>query len=620
MIAAYVGDLAALVIDRIAGALGKYTDRRPVTTIAGGATLLSLNSGTAACDTVFYGWLDNAAQLAAELGLPPEADPAAIYSKSLKRWGDGADRRVIGNYCAITSLPGHRLRLVRSPWSAPPLHFVANSRLCMASNILGALFAAGQPREVDTDYVADQLLQDHHDCEPRGWYRGVGRVPLGCSALISAGGVHLHRFYDPCDVPQIRFRCDEDYVEAARQLLNEAAQAALAGASKPAIMLSGGLDSALVADALLTHLPADRRLPSFTFTPLPGWDGQVGPHHYGNERALVGAFAECHPQLQPHFPDSSQHGFDYRLRELLAACEVPSANVANVGIFHGPWEAAKVAGCDVMVTADLGNFTISNEAPWYASEYLLRGRWLALCAAVRSAPTDDRPLWRKLAALSLLPLLPRRLQGALRHWFAAAPQDWNRLVSMVSDETRAAHSVRRGADRQLAIGTRPCSRRDWILRAWQSADSGEDIDLGFERMHGIRKRDVTAWRPLVEFCMGLPTEQFVKGAEHRRLARRLAIGRLPQQQRLNARYGLHHPDWHERLGRRRNELKDYALGIADHPVMGKMIDTQRMVALLDDWPADPPLDPAEAWPRSFAITRAVTAAMFIGHAEGRNAL
>lgn len=101
--------------------------------------------------TVIYGWLDNRAEIAARLGLPDDAADHVVYDHALRTWDGRADHHLIGSYCAITALPGGTLRLVRSPWSAPPLHFAAHGGLRIASSVLRALFAAGVPRSVDYD-------------------------------------------------------------------------------------------------------------------------------------------------------------------------------------------------------------------------------------------------------------------------------------------------------------------------------------------------------------------------------------------------------------------------------------------------------------------------------------
>ena len=564
-----------------------------------------------------YGWLDNRDEIANHLGLPADTADHALYDRAFRTWGDDVDRHLIGSYCAITVLPGERLRLVRSPWSAPPLHFVAHGPLRMASSVLRTLFAAGVPRSVDYDYVADQLLQDHHDGQTAGWYKGIARVPLGTRILLGKDECEETRFYDPTDVEPVRLRSDADYVEATRELIDRAARIALGHCQRPGLLLSGGLDSAIVADALLREMPAAQRLPTFTFGPLAAWQPRPGSDPFADERDFVRAFAARHPRLEPHFPPSEGHDFDYRLRDLYAACDVPTANIANVGILHGPWEAARQAGCDMVLNADHGNFTFSNSAPWYPVELFASGKWPDLLAALRHHPGDPRSLGRKILAHVGLPLLPPALRAGVRELANPGMGDMARLFSLVTPEARSDHRRRRAQGHGNGYRA-PRSRREWIMRAWHSADSGEDLDLGFERLYGLRRRDVTAWRPLIEFCLGLPTDQFVKDNEHRRLARQLGKGIMPEAQRLNPHYGMQHADWHLRLGARRGDLADYASRLRDHPFLAKTVDLARIDALLQDWPENGTDDPVDALPRSFGITRAMTAASFIGYAEGRN--
>jgi asparagine synthase (glutamine-hydrolysing) len=622
VIAGFCSPLSADDRGKVGSALAGLSHLSARWHLAGVASLADLEAPLPAfsAPTVLYGWLDNAAEIATALGLADQLPAPQLYHLAWQAWGDAVDHRIIGSYCAITALPGGGLRLVRSPWTAPPLHFVRGPGLVGASSVLRALFSAGHPRQIDYDYLADQLLLDHHDGEPRGWYQAMGRVPLGCRVTLTEAGADLTRYYDPTAIAEVRFDRDEDYLAAARELLDRAAAIALSHARRPGLMLSGGLDSALAGEALVRHLPDSARLPAFTCGPRDDWDGRIDPLWMGDERAHVRAFAAMHPRIEPHFPPSAGHDFDYRLRELFTACDVPTANIANVGIFHGAWEAARAAGCDVLLNADHGNFSISIEGAWYPSELLRRGRLLALIEAVRGETADKRPFWRKLLATAGLPLLPDAWRDTVRGWFNPLYRDRIALYSLLTPAAREAHARRRSA-RPLSSGyRRPRSRREWIMRAWHSADSGEDLDLGFERLYGIRRRDVTAWRPLIEFCMGLPTDQFVRGREHRRLARQLAKGRLPEAQRTEERIGIHFADWHLRMGERRAELIDYAERMRDHPALGGTLDINRMVDLLSDWPEEAPLGGHEIMPRWFAATRAMTAASFVGYAEGRNDL
>ncbi|QZD91510.1 hypothetical protein K3162_07970 [Qipengyuania xiapuensis] len=572
--------------------------------------------------TVLFGRLDNSAECAAALGLHAGATPSEIYDAALARWGDEADLKLVGHYCAITVEGRQRLRLVRSPWTAPPLHFAARKDCLLASPLLGALFAAGVEKRIDWDHLADQLAYDHHDCQPRGWFEGIGRVPLGSRVRCDGADWKVERYYDPLAVPRVELPSDEAYVERGIELLDEAARHALAGVKAPAIMLSGGLDSPLVAAALLRQLPGEAVLHSYTFGPVAGWDGVSPRGTFGDERERVERFAAMHPRLKAHFPDPGEGGHDHRLRDLLARTQVASVNVANIGIFHPLFEAAKRQGCDAMFTAMHGNFTFSLDADWAPAEALRRGRFLKLRRLLADAHEDEQhSALRRLLSKAVLPNLPDGIQRSIRKAFHPERFGDRPLGSLLSEAATKSWRERAARRRSRSVfdeATVSASREEAIRWMWASADSGEDVDLGMERLHRIAHRDVTAYRPLFEFCHGLPTDQLRRGGTDRFLARRMARGMMPKAQRLERRQGRHNADWHARIGARRQELIAQAEAIRSHGQLSEILDIDRLQHLLRDWPEATPEDLAERLPREMGITRALTAAAFVSHTEQRN--
>lgn len=583
--------------------------------------------GEAACvdnraTTLFFGRIDNAGEMARELSALASCNHTELYARALAEWGDEADLRLIGSYCAITVQGRDRLRLVRSPWTAPPLHFSCDRGRFAASPLLSALFAAGWERRIDWDHLADQLAYDHHDCEPHGWYEGINRVPLGCRVICAEGHWTLERYYDPVTVPSVRHSNDTAYVERAEELLGEAARCALDGVRSPGIFLSAGLDSSLVATALLSHIPDGKLLNSFTFGPVAEWDGYCPPGTFGEERDRVRQFAAMHPRIRCHFPEPAQQAHDYRLRDLLALCEAPSANVANIGIFHPLYEAAADAGCDTVFTGMLGNFTISLDGDWAAAEALRKGRLSSLAALIAETPEgEDRSRLRRFLALAVLPNLPAPTQRRIRraiHPERHAPTPLGSLLAPGAVRKWRQRAQARGSGSVFDEGPVSRSRSQAISRMWASADSGEDIDLGMQRLHGVETRDVTAYRPLIEFCHGLPTNQLRRGACDRFLARRMAIGLMPEAQRLEPRQARHNVDWHARMSARRRELIAQVEALEAHGRLAETLDLGRMTQLLEDWPVETPQEPSEALPRAMGLTRALTAAAFVSHAERRN--
>lgn len=574
-----------------------------------------------AIQVVLQGWIDNAREIAGALGLRTH-DTAEVYAAALAKWGEDADAHLIGSYAAIASLPSGELRLARSPWVAPPLYYHMSPERVVASPLHRVLFAAGAPRELDYDRIIDELVYDFRDGEEVGWYKGIRQVPLGCSVTIGRESRHLNRWYSVENLPQISFPDDNDYPEAANELLGEAAQNVLESCSNPAIALSGGLDSPLAADALTRAMPGEQRLQAISFVPHPDWDGFEPPGLMGDESDLARQFSAYNGQIDLHIADPEPGGFDYRSQDVMQAMEIFAPGLANVGMMHGVWAKARELGCDMLVDAELGNQTFSDNGRWAYVEYARAGKWGELSQLLRDRPGDTRSLARKVMALSILPQLPAGIRSAIRALVHPQRRDMTGLLTLLTDTTRQQHRARaRAAGRERAWDdlTHPRSRQAAVQQyALQANGPAHDVHLAFEQLYGVRRRDLTAYRPLVEFCLGLPGEQFASHGMERRLARRMAHGRMPEVQRLETRHGQHNVDWHARMTPRRKDLMRYAEAMRDHPWLSRIADIDRMSDLLEHWPSAPAHTWEGDYPLMLGLPRIVLAAQFVGLVEGRN--
>ncbi|WP_239805186.1 asparagine synthase-related protein [Croceicoccus hydrothermalis] len=562
------------------------------------------------------GWIDNADSLKAELDFSG-GDDAALYGAALDAWGDDAERRIVGSYVGIVVERDRSLRLSRSPWSQQALFWAADRDAAAAASIPRPIFAAGFPKSLLPDRMAEMLHGSDHDIgRTEYFYRGLHRVPLGSIVTVSPDGAAIDRWYDPHDIPAIRLKNDGNYVDAVAEKLGEACAAALRPAKKPGIMLSGGLDSATVADVLMAQMPERARLASFTFTTLPEWDGHVPAGSFADERPLVEAYAAMHPRLDPHFTDNRDIGFDSRLDRLFIAADTAHRHMNLTAAYHGPMQAATDHGCDWLFSADFGNQTFSIDGRWAFSEFLRTGEWGELWQMLRDHPGDSRPMARRVLARSVLPQLPARLRKTLRRLVHSAPHADHLIRPELAGALRLRERRERSRGRLDDEWFR--SRREFIDHCWQMADLGTEMGAAHEQVFGIRLRSIPRYRPLIELCHGLPTTQYVRGGTQRYLGRRLAKGRMPARQAEMRDYGLHHADWHARMTPRLSELRAEIDRIGDHPDLARIIDVDRARALLADWPESEPVTGTARSDLFNAISAAVVAARFANYVDGRN--
>ncbi|MBW8784796.1 MAG: hypothetical protein JF593_09170 [Novosphingobium sp.] len=559
---------------------------------------------------LFNGVVENAAEIAARLKLASTVDAATLYGAAVDCWGIDADRHVVGRYCAILAWPD-RLRLSRSPWDSPPLHYAQFDGMAVAASVPRVLIAAGLPEKLDRTKLADNLFFNLLDRE-RGWFEGARRVPHGCIVELDRAGASTSDFYDLAGLPEVRFRHDHEYVDAARELLQEAVAKALKQTDRPAIQLSGGLDSSILADEVLRQMPPERSLPSYTFVPLADHSIGARPGMYNSDRELVEAFAAAHPRLVPSFLDNRDRPFDSRWTDMFLAMGGAPNYLVNFFPYQAMWEEARHRGCDSMLTGEFGNQTISNNGRTSYVEFLLSGRWHELYLALANRPDDQRTLLHRFVSLSLVRLLPLRARLALRRRRHSRAATFNEAMSMMpvaATNDAWERAIETGAIAQEEYFSSKRAALAFEYR-WRDCDGG-DLEQAFEQIYGMPQIDVYCYRPLVEFCAGVPTTQFMRGGVGRWLARRLAEGRLPEAQRTNPRSADHNVEWQLRLGRQRENLRETIARIADQPDLADLFDTERMTALIDAWDEGDPREPEVRLTREAGLMRAIATGRFI---------
>ena len=159
--------------------------------------------------------------------------------------GDGFAERLRGMFAvAIWDAPRRRLVLARDRFGIKPLYYRdAHGELEFASE-LRAL-----PRdEVDLDAL-EAFLAFNSIPAPLTIFRGTRKLPPGHLLIWDNGRVHLERFARPAPVPVEELREDEEaeLVEELRSRMRDSVRAHLVSDVPVGVLLSGGVDSSLLA-------------------------------------------------------------------------------------------------------------------------------------------------------------------------------------------------------------------------------------------------------------------------------------------------------------------------------------------------------------------------------------
>lgn len=174
--------------------------------------------------------------------------------------GDDAVAALDGMFAiAIWDARRRRLVLARDPFGKKPLYYHADARRLVFGSEIKALLAAGAPAEFDADNLGEFLAYGYVPT-PRTLFKGIRKLPPASLMVVDAVGCRAPRTYWSLEVPassDVAQVTLADARERVRELLTVAVRKRLISDVPLGLLLSGGVDSGVVA-ALMARLSPGR--------------------------------------------------------------------------------------------------------------------------------------------------------------------------------------------------------------------------------------------------------------------------------------------------------------------------------------------------------------------------
>jgi asparagine synthase (glutamine-hydrolysing) len=523
--------------------------------------------------------LDNRTELGASLGLATSQSSgladSSLLGRALDRWGEAAVERLAGDFAfAWFDSTSGRLLLARDPLGQRPLFYARSPAFVAFASMPRGLHALPEvERRPDASTVA-RFLAHLPRTGPESFFTGVERVEPGHVVTLTPAAVSSRPYWRP---PRETLRLErfEDYVEAFRAELDRAVAVRLRGAGKmTAAHLSGGWDSSAVAATAARLLGPGARLAAFTSIPRTG--GDEAGRRFSDEGPLATATASLYPNVVHYLLPNPAESPLVRLERDLAFYERPLFNPCNHVWLAGLRRAARDAGASVLLSGEIGNWTISAGRTALLADYLREGRPLAAWRAAAALVRCRGARWRGALAAGLGPWIPEPL--------------WRRLQPLSSDpggQVRPALQpellARMAAEQAALAPPRRLDRFEHTLAALSAMDFGEHRKAVLAGW-GLDKRDPTADVRLVEFCLSLPTDMLLDARRRRPLARAALADRVPAAVLDRQGKGYQASDWHVALTRDLDRARDLVDRIAADPLAASILDTDMLRGLLRAWP------------------------------------
>lgn len=524
--------------------------------------------------------LDNRDELADRLKILARYAAAMADSDFLlaawRQWGETCVDHLLGAFSfAVWNDRERELFLARDHIGERPLYYsLAGNCFAFASMPIGLHPLPFIGAELDEDYVAQALALTLTPAS-RSIFRHIVCLPASHAMTVRPGKTRLWRYWQTEKLTPLPARSDEVYLEQFLDIFDAAVRCRLRTTGGIGSHLSGGLDSASVAATAARILSAEgRELTAYTAVPHSDFDGVVDANHFGDEGPAAAEVAALYPNMNHILVDSSKTSFldvlDLNNSLYNRPCYAPNNEVWNNAILT----RARESGITVMLIGKGGNATFSDYGLSGLSAWLRAGNWLTLA----------RVGWEiKMArSASIKQLVRNALWPSLPFWLRSITDPHMRNFSLdycpLHPEIIQRLDLKRRAFRDL--NTDPPDGHPLLKTILKYADMS-DTSVAAQAGWRLDFLDPTFDRRVVEFCLAVPLEQFLRGGKLRSLARRAMAGRLPSSTLNRMQRGRQSADWRLTLGAVQDRmLKELDL-LKRSPLASRMLDLARMRRLVE---------------------------------------
>jgi asparagine synthase (glutamine-hydrolysing) len=441
--------------------------------------------------------------------LPPSISDLALAVIIIAQYGRGAIRELIGEFGFAIAFPDERgIMLARDALGIAPLYYaVTNAGVAVGSQ---ATPIAPLGDEYDLDFLGDYLVNGAN-AAMRTAFRHVTAVAPGSTVSIVGAQIQADVYWSPSAFP-IQSPCSaDDAAERFRDLFDDAVAADHTGDAGTWSALSGGLDSSSIV-VTSAALASDGRLPAGLGGTITGYDtvGKADERAYSG--AVVAACGVRNVLVRDGWPwqdfDDGQ----------------PLTDQPALHYVHGPYYRAlgnllRNAGARVYLSG-LGADHYLGEDLTFLSDVVARRQLLTAAREVLLwSIAKRRSVWQLGFRQAVLPLTPRRVQ-------ARRMPTWETVPSW----------IRRGFALQYELGERNLTTRRRLAKPGMKYPAG--IAHGLMHLaHTLNPaffgeapaiRYPYLYRPLVEFCLGLPPEIRFRPNAPKFVLRSAMRGRLPE--------------------------------------------------------------------------------------------
>lgn len=451
----------------------------------------------------FEGRIDNRQELRSRLSLAPDESDAQLILAAHRKWGEHCFEKLLGSFAIVLFEPEqNRMTLVRDPMGGRTLFHHLGERLAVIGSHASAVLAHPQVADTLNESRVARFLAVADLVNGDTFFRQVQEVLPGQRLTVTPGGCESHRFNPLRPDPEAALGDDGERAERLLSTLDQAVRCRLRGVERPAVLMSGGLDSTSIAALAAQASEVPVRAVSWIFNEFPSCD----------ERRYITPMVERHSlEAIQILGDDAWPLFD--VGSWPYNPNTPEENLYR-RLTERAYDAARDAGSPVMLTGMFADHLYTGHHHW------LRERWRQ--GQYSSAISDC--IWhlaRRDHRHRLRPALGALLHARRTPSPPSAPE-W------LTEEGRALLRPPDAPDPHLT-GSHARRPEQYRRALGLLTAHGVSAELFHTQRHGVELRNPFRDRRVVELLLGLPAHDLYRRGRFKPILRRAMAASLPAQ-------------------------------------------------------------------------------------------
>lgn len=463
-------------------------------------------------------------------------------------------------------------------------YHIDNRGICFSTAYQPLLSVMQTPCRINKRWIASAYTDCSADTiklHASSVYENIYHVEPGQYVKINIQNNQLEKFtyWNPLNHKiKCSLKTDEEYRSLFLATFRKAVNDLLCVDGKIGIMLSGGLDSSSIA--ALAALELKKRgelLYSYTAVPIKEYNVQNTSLRIENEKSFILAQQQMHPNISPQFIDSDATNAFTDINAHASCYMEPVKPILNMVNLHGIMQKASDDGCKLMLSGQNGNATISyGSIRTYLYQKLKQYHFGEAYREFHHFCKRHNVSKKYFIKLFLTTYYEEHIKKY-------KPGD----DCFLKKELLLKYNIIAQEREQLKHRGNGCmdtvrQRNGFCFMPLVYQHMGFYDTYGSLR-YGILSVDPTLTKEMVELCLNMPMDCFVKNGKERRAIRDYMKGYVPDVILDNyAGRGVQAADYAYRVNRDWHIIQDNVFNLLENPELLEYLDQDKLQGLIDE--------------------------------------